>query len=69
MAAFRRPLALQRRLRPVCLAAAWTVALAALPSAWALPEGAVPTLGQAQLLPSAPGTLQILQSSQRAGFD
>ncbi|GCL63442.1 autotransporter-associated beta strand repeat-containing protein [Pseudaquabacterium pictum] len=58
-----------RRLRPVCMAAAWAVALAALPSAWALPEGAVPTLGQAQLLPSAPGTLQILQGSQRAGFD
>ena len=56
-------------LRPVCLAAACALLLATAPAAWALPDGATPTQGQAQLAHTAPGTLQIRQTTDRAGFD
>ncbi len=61
------------RALPRLAAALWAVAcallLAAAPAAWALPDGATPTQGQAQLAHTAPGTLQIRQTTDRAGFD
>ncbi len=65
-----RPLAGRRwSLKPVCLAVLGVAAWLGTPVAWALPEGAVPTLGQAQVQAGGNGRLQILQTSAQAGFD
>ena len=52
-------------IKPVCLAA-WLVAA---PAGWALPTGAVVSLGQAVVRPAAPGTLEIVQGTAKAGLD
>ncbi|MBL8351883.1 MAG: autotransporter-associated beta strand repeat-containing protein, partial [Burkholderiaceae bacterium] len=60
---------LRGALRPVC-AAVWALAGALLtPAGWALPGGATPTLGATTVRPGPPGTLEILQSSSKAGID
>ena len=53
-------------LHPVSLA---VCLLGATPLATALPQGAVPTVGQAAAKVVAPGQMQIVQSTPRAGLD
>ena len=53
-------------LRPVSLAACL---IGAVPAAFGLPQGAVPTFGQATVRQTAPGQLDIQQTTQKAGLD
>jgi filamentous hemagglutinin family protein len=53
-------------LHPVSLA---VCLLGGTPAAWALPQGAVPTVGQATVQLQAPGDMQIVQTTPRAGLD
>ena len=63
--ALRRSLDWAPLLKPVCLA----VLLAAAPSGWALPQGGVAVSGQVALRSPQPSTLEILQTSAKAGLD
>ncbi|WP_201492969.1 autotransporter-associated beta strand repeat-containing protein, partial [Rubrivivax sp. A210] len=53
--------------RPVSLAAACLIGAA--PASFALPQGAVPTFGQATVRQTAPGQLDIKQTTAKAGLD
>ncbi|MDP3083205.1 MAG: autotransporter-associated beta strand repeat-containing protein, partial [Rubrivivax sp.] len=53
-------------LRPISLA---VCLVGAVPAAFGLPDGAVPTFGQASVSTPAPGQMSIVQGSQRAGLD
>ena len=59
------PLGMPPLLKPVCLA----VLLAAAPEGWALPQGGVAVSGQVALRSPQPSTLEILQTSAKAGLD